>query len=640
MAHNPFAATAKDSAIRDSRLPAFPFEVDGDIMAADSYRKRSGTAGSFGKSIRFSALAAVLFFGGLFSRLYYLQMVRGEEYYGAAEGNRIRSTELLPPRGVIMDSKARRLGYNIPDFALIVTPADLPATQEEEDAIFESIGQTLGIDAFDLVERFASVPRTSRTAVEIMRGIPQEDAVVLTRSSSGWSGVSITPIQQRTYAIDEPFSHVLGYTGNVSPDDYAYVSEEGYSLVEHVGKAGVEKAYQTELRGVPGFKLVEVDSRGQAGRELETKGAVSGSNVYLHIDAALQQIAWDALSESIAESQSPGGSVVALDPESGAVRALVSYPSFSSKEFAGGIAPDAYQELLADPRTPLLNRAVSGEYPSGSTIKLVIGTAGLEEGVVSRYTTVRSSGGIRINEYWYPDWRYGGHGTTDMVHALADSVNTYFYAVGGGYGDIEGLGVERIVAYGARFGLGFATGIDLPSERSGFLPSKEWKEAVKGERWYLGDTYHLAIGQGDILVTPLQVANFTAAIANGGTLYAPRIVDRIGQEYAESEPFSPVILNSRVAARENIRIIQEGLREAVTAGTARSLSGLPAPVAGKTGTAQFQSDKKPHAWFTGYGPYGEDPELVVTVLVEEGEGGDLAATPVAKKIFEWYFGER
>jgi len=358
--------------------------------------------------------------------------------------------------------------------------------------------------------------------------------------------------------------------------------------------------------------------------------------VYLHLNASLQHIAWAALKESVLAHNAPGGSVVALDPRNGAIRALVSYPSFSSEEFVRGISASAYQSLLSDPSTPLLNRATSGEYPSGSTFKLVVGTAALEEGIVTRNTSVVSSGGIRVGIYWYPDWRAGGHGETNIIHGLADSVNTFFYAVGGGWGAIEGLGIDRIAVYGKRFGLAAATGIDLPSERAGFLPSKEWKEETQGEQWYLGDTYHAAIGQGYVVVTPLQIANVTSAIASGGVLYAPRLVDRIGRSYESSEPFAPVVINTEVASPKNISIIQEGLRAAVTYGSARSLGSLSVDAAGKTGTAEWTEGKKPHAWFTGYAPY-QNPELVVTVLVEEGEGGDLAATPVAKKIFEWYF---
>ncbi|MEK7189167.1 MAG: penicillin-binding protein 2 [Patescibacteria group bacterium] len=637
MPADPFIIKEYGGAIRDSSLTAFRNEVDGDIVAADSYRKRLSFAAGRGRAKWVVGAAAIFAFALLFSRLYYLQIVRGSEYYGAAEGNRIRRSPILGARGVVFDRREKRLAYNVPDFALLVTPRDLPMSQEEEDAMFGAIARSVGVSAFDLVERFADVPRNSSEPVEIMRGLTQEQAVSLAPDAATWSGVAISPVEQRAYAMPVELAHVLGYTGKIAPEEYErYVSDLGYALREHVGKTGLEKTYQESLRGRSGEELIEVDSRGQAVRTLERREGAVGDNVYLHLDAVLQEAAWEALAASVSSHESPGGTVIALDPRNGAVRALVSYPSFSSEAFSRGISAAEYEALLSDASLPLFNRALSGEYPSGSTIKLVVGAAALEEGLVNRHTTVLSTGGIRVGEYFYPDWRAGGHGETDIIHALADSVNTYFYAIGGGWGNIPGLGIERIARYGARFGLASPTGIDLPSERSGFLPSEEWKRETKGDRWYLGDTYHAAIGQGDVLVTPLQIANVTAAIANNGTLYSPRLVDRIGREYETSAPFEPRVLQSAVAQEENVRAIQEGLAAAVTYGTARSLLSLPVAAAGKTGTAEWGEGRRPHAWFTGYAPY-KNPELVVTVLVEQGEGGDLAATPVAKKIFERYF---
>lgn len=640
MAHDPFTIKEQGSDIRDSGIGAFRYEVDGDVVIADSYRKRATGSWKNKHASRTLGIAVFLIFGVLLGKLYYLQVVRGAEYYGTAEGNRIRSIPVIPARGVIFDNFGRRLAYNVPDFALFVVPADLPETQEQEDVMFKKLAQILGESHFDLVERFSHVPRTSTEPVEIMRGLSRDQAIAAASESGPFQGVFVSGSQQREYAFDEQLAHTLGYTGSISEEEYqGYVRERGYALIEHVGKTGIEKTYQESLRGIPGRELWEVDSRGSQKRVLEKTEPMVGDNLYLHLDAGLQQIAWDALAEMTALRKSPGGTVIALDPRNGAVRALVSYPSFSGQAFSRGIGTSEYQSLIADASNPLFNRAVNGEYPSGSTIKLVVGAAALDEGLVTRNTSITSTGGIHVGIYRYPDWRYGGHGETNIIHGLADSVNTYFYAIGGGYGSIEGLGIDRIVEYGERFGLNAPTGIDLPVEQAGFLPSKEWKEEVKGERWYLGDTYHAAIGQGDVLVTPLQVANFTAAIANGGTVYSPRIVDRVGRTYESARTIAPVVLQEHAASPETVSIIQEGLRAAVTYGTVRSLLGLPVSSAGKTGTAQFATDKTPHAWFTGYAPY-EEPELVIAVLVEQGEGGDLSATPIAKKMFEWYFNQR
>ncbi|MBI4122671.1 MAG: penicillin-binding protein 2 [Parcubacteria group bacterium] len=634
---DPFVIKIERGDIRDSSIrSAGALEVDGDVVVADSFRKHPRHHWAKFRNSSILLYLCVLLLTALFSKLYYLQVVRGAEYYGAAEGNRTRPLTLLPPRGVIFDAKGRRLAYNVPDFGLYVTPADLPKAQEDEDAQFIEIGEITGRDPYDLVKTFARIPRASTAAFEIMRGLTQEQAVRLESGMRRWQGITLAPIEERAYTVTEEASHALGYTGPISEEEYETLSKEGYALPERTGKAGLEKTYQHQLRGTPGVRYIEVDSRG---REVELLGETApspGDNLYTHLDLELQRVAYEALAAAITDFKSPGGSVVVLDPRNGAVRAFVSYPGYDNQAFSRGIDAGAYRTLIEDSRNPLLNRAMQGEYPSGSTFKMVVAAAGIEEGVVTRGTTVLSSGGLWVNGYSYPDWKYGGHGQTNIIKALAESVNTYFYILGGGREGDDGLGVERIVEYGKRFGLSASTGIDLPSERPGFLPSKEWKLETKGERWYLGDTYHLAIGQGDILATPLQIASVTAAIANRGTLYSPRLAKEFARPDGAIRTIEPVVQKERVASSAAIDTVRDGLRAAVTSGSALSLSTVPVPLAGKTGTAQYSQEGKPHAWFTGFGPF-DNPELVVTVLVEQGEESSRAATPVAKKIFEWYF---
>ncbi|MEK7097236.1 MAG: penicillin-binding transpeptidase domain-containing protein, partial [Patescibacteria group bacterium] len=293
-----------------------------------------------------------------------------------------------------------------------------------------------------------------------------------------------------------------------------------------------------------------------------------------------------------------------------------------------------------NPDNPLFNRAVSGEYPSGSTIKPVMAAAAFEEGVITEKTSFLSSGGLRIGEWFFPDWKAGGHGVTNVRKAIAESVNTFFYYIGGGFQDFIGLGIERIVKYEKMFGLGSQTGVDLPGEASGFLPSKEWKEKTKNEKWYIGDTYHVAIGQGDLTATPLQIAMFTGFFANNGKIYRPHFVREIldskdnPAKEIEEDP-----IRENFISDYNIKVVREGMRQTVTAGSARSLSLLPVEAAGKTGTAQWSSKKDPHAWFTGFAPY-DYPQIVFTILIEEGREGSTVAVPIAKEFLEWYFGER
>jgi penicillin-binding protein 2 len=336
---------------------------------------------------------------------------------------------------------------------------------------------------------------------------------------------------------------------------------------------------------------------------------------------------------------------LAIDPQNGGVLALVSLPSFDNNLFVQGISTQDLAALDADPNQPFLNRAVSGQYPSGSLIKPLIGAAALEEKIVSPEQTVSCQGGIRVAHQYQPeiiyhfrDWKT--HGITDIIKAIAQSCNVYFYTIGGGYGQREGLGIERIKKYLEYFGLGQATGIDLPHEENGLIPDPEWKAQAKpDEEWYLGDTYHVAIGQGDIMVTPLQITRAIGVIANEGVLYQPQIVDKVvdlNKDLIKDIPKQ--IIRENFIETEYLKIVQKGMRQAVVSGSAGALASLPVKAAGKTGTAQFGKQGQTHAWFVGYAPYPE-PEIVLTILIEGGGEGSQVALPVAKQVLEWYFSQ-
>jgi penicillin-binding protein 2 len=349
----------------------------------------------------------------------------------------------------------------------------------------------------------------------------------------------------------------------------------------------------------------------------------------------LQEEMENALLRGLEKVGASRGAAIALDPNSGEVLGLVSWPAYDSNSFTGPSEGLSYSELLNDENQPLFNRVVQGRYPSGSTIKPVIAAAALEEKLINENTVFFSSGGIDVGRWFFPDWKSGGHGWTDVKKALADSVNTFFYIIGGGYEEHSGLGIELIEKYAGKFGLASVTGIDLPGEASGLIPSPEWKESVKGEPWYIGDTYHAAIGQGDVLVTPLQVAQFTSVFANGGTLYQPHLI--LESELVHNgnrQRVVPAIYNDRIASPDTVDIVRQGMRQAVTEGSAIRLNSLPVTSAGKTGTAELGGTKKPHAWFTGFAPY-ENPEIVITVLLEEGDGSNNAM-PVVYDILKWW----
>jgi penicillin-binding protein 2 len=332
---------------------------------------------------------------------------------------------------------------------------------------------------------------------------------------------------------------------------------------------------------------------------------------------------------------------VALDPRSGEILAFVNLPSYDNNLFSKGISGTDYANLLNNKNNPLLPRAIAGEYPSGSSIKPFIAAGALQEGNINENSTVNSTGGIKVGEWEFPDWKKGGHGITNVTKAIAESVNTFFYAIGGGYGNIKGLGPDRMKHYLNLFGFGEDTGIDIGGELPGSIPDPVWKEKTKNEDWYLGDTYHMAIGQGDTLVTPLQIANATCAIANGGKLYKPRFVHEVVDEndkVLEVKP--PEIIRKGFISPSNMDIVKRGMRQTVTSGSARSLNNLPVAISGKTGTAQFGPDeKKYHGWFTSFAPY-DNPKIALTILVEGAGGGDETAVPIAKEVYKWYFGNR
>ncbi|MFA5894093.1 MAG: penicillin-binding protein 2, partial [Candidatus Margulisiibacteriota bacterium] len=458
--------------------------------------------------------------------------------------------------------------------------------------------------------------------------------------AADWPGVVLTSRSGREYHLPSlSTSHLLGYTGKISEAELANAGGE-YQMIDYLGKSGVEYFWENELKGVAGIKQIEVDALGREKKILNSQKAIDGHSLLLSLDSEAQAKLEELLSATLAKARLKRGSAIVLDPNNGEVLAMVSLPTYDNNLFARGITGDEYKALLDNPDHPLFNRAVSGEFPSGSTIKPVMAAAALEEGVINEHTTVLSTGGISVGPWFFPDWRAGGHGSTEVKKALAQSVNTFFYYIGGGYQGFKGLGVERIVRYEKMFGLSEQTGIDLPAEATGFLPSMEWKEKVKGEKWYIGDTYHLSIGQGDLTVTPLQVADYTAVFANGGKLYRPHLVKAIlSNEDKIATPVEIIPVRADFIKPENINIVREGMRQTVTTGSARSLSAVPVPVAGKTGTAQWSSKAPNHAWFTGFAPF-DRPQVVITILIEEGGEGSTIAAPIARDFLTWYFNRK
>ncbi len=620
--------------------------------------------------VAFLAVAILI----LLVRVFYLQIIKGDYYYSLAEGNRLRAEIIEPKRGIIYDINKQPLVQNEANFLLYLIPNDLPKDSQARDNILHQIANVVSRNTpaekmvsssassseslklspenlffYELQDKLAKIKRNSLESYQplfIIDNLEYQEALELYFIAENSPGVFISNKIRRHYlygtsssAINfSSLASVLGYTGKINDNEYQK-AKGAYSLIDYIGKTGLEYSYEDALKGVKGEKNIEVDALGRPKRIDSQSAPVDGSALILGIDLNLQKKSEEVLRKYLATFGKKRASVVIIDPRNGEIRTLISWPAYDNNLFATGLSSVDYQKFLEDPDRPLFNRAISGEFPAGSTIKPVMSAAALAEGVITENTTVLSNGGIRIGEWVFPDWKAGGHGVTDVKKAIAESVNTFFYYIGGGFGNFPGLGIDRMIKYFKLFGLGEVTGIDLPSEAKGFLPTTKWKEEVKNEAWYIGDTYHVAIGQGDLTVTPLQVCNYTAAIANGGRLYKPHLVSKIVNiQTGQEKTFNSEVLRDNFIKPEILDIVRAGMRQTVTAGSARSLGSLPVEAAGKTGTAQWSTTAPTHAWFTGFAPYN-NPELAITVLVEAGGEGSSIATPIAREILQYYFGE-
>ncbi len=610
------------------------------VIAQSHDDQRNAFLGEFVNARRYTLLLScmVLCFAIVLGKAVYLQVVQGGRYYALAEGNRAKTVSMPFSRGLIYDADMMPLVRNEPVFDITLVPRQLPLQLAEREVRVHELARVVGLDPLHLTETLQNYSALHAQPVVIVSNVAYDESLRYNTLFEEYPELELEVRTQRVYA-DTGFSHLLGYIGKINDGELAARKEAGYVLNDVVGKTGLELSYEEVLRGRYGYQELEIDSRGRVVKVLSERAAVHGENIQLTIDTDFQDAVYALTKDYLQTVNKRRASVVVMDPRDGAIRAMVSYPEYDNNQFSGGISQDAYDAYIAHPDYPLFDRTIKGEYPSGSTIKMLVGAAALEENVITASTGFMSVGGIVIANMWFfPDWRAGGHGYTTIRKALFDSVNTFFYIVGGGYEDFKGLGLDRLTDYYRQFGLGSVTGIDIPGERPGLVPSREWKWERKKEEWYIGDTYHLAIGQGDILVTPLQVALYTSYFAHGSKMYVPRVVASVIDAQGVTRQQSSEVLKEDVVDSFNTRIIREGMRAAVTEGSARYLSLLPFSSAGKTGTAQFSKTKDPHAWFTGFAPY-ENPEIVVTVLVEEGGEGSSVAVPLASKIMEYYFGE-
>ena len=579
----------------------------------------------------------------LFLQTFYFQVIQGDVFSQASKDNSLRIHFLRSERGIIYDRNLKPLVSNFASFDLVLDKRDLPENYEEKRKTVETISQIIKKDPQNLQNE---IEESESAEILILENIPHETLLLLEPKISELTGFRIEKNTVRDYKDGTTFSHLIGYTGKINQTELSTL--EDYSISDYIGKTGLEKFYENILRGKPGKLLIEKDVLGQKKKETLASLPEAGKSLVLYLDSGLQRKIEESLSQMLINVGGRAGVGIAMDPKTGGILSLVSLPSFDNNLFSQGISAENLQKILNNPRKPLFNRAVSGEYVMGSTIKPLIASAALEEKIIDPEREINCQGVISVPNpydpeiiYEYHDWKV--HGLTDIRKAIAESCNVFFYTVGGGYKNFKGLGVERIKKYLNIFGWGQALGIDFPGEKEGLIPDSSWKESrfenPAEKIWYPGDTYHLSIGQGFISATPLQVVTAFLAIANGGKLYQPQVIQKIVESSKNSpraiEEIQPKIIRENFINPENLKIVREGMREAVIYGSSVILNTLPVKTAAKTGTAELGKNRY-HNWVTVFAPY-EDPQIVLTIMLESVPGVQAAALPVAKEVLNWYF---
>jgi len=621
-------------------------------------------------------------------RLWNLQFVQGEYYRERASRQSTRAITIPAARGIIYDSDGIPLVRNIPSFDVTIVPAYLPDDEDEggdetgderENVLIRlavlldmpyTTASAQGVEdeprpgLRDMVE---AVPYSARyRPLVVKRGVDRDTALLVAQQALLLPGVSIQVESTRDYPYGPLVSQVLGYMLPIPEGSEEKYAAQGYDpATDRIGVVGIEATYEEALRGKKGRQIVEEDVLGRIVRVIEEQTtSVPGDNVYLTLDLDLQQFVEEALQRGMAQPDvnSPRGVVIVMKPQTGEILALVSLPTYDNNLFPQGISARDWQRLKEDSHRPLLNHAISDGLPPGSTFKIVMAAGALQEGVLTSRTRLACPGRVVVPNKYYPNdpgraqpfycWNRGGHGWLDVVGGVAHSCDIFFYKVGGGFEEtnFEGLGVNRIAHYAELFGFGEPTGIELPAEIGGLVPTSSWKRLTVGESWSTGDTYNLSIGQGYLSVTPLQMLNAVNVVANGGTLYRPRIVHHVADAPGNMiQPFEPEIVRTLPISSEHWSLIQQGMEGAVAYGTAprARIEGLR--VAGKTGTAQFCDDiaveigicgvgleQPTHAWFAAYAPV-EDPAISVLIFLYNGGEGSISAVPVAHDILEYYF---
>ena len=603
------------------------------------YRYGTQTSDAIKKKIRIFVILVVVSFLCLWMRVWYLQVLKWQYLTGLSENNRVRMVTLPANRGVIKDRNGETLVSIRPSFNLYLTPEDA----NDLNISLDKLSQKISFDRKKLKKEM----RRSKSFKEVLiKGdISRKEVAFVEENNMSLPGIHIKAEPLRNYVFKSLASHTLGYLGEISKTRLKSHKDPSYKQGDFIGKNGLEKVYESVLRGKKGYKEVEVDVSGRELIALRKLPPQSGSNLVLTLDVRIQQEL-----EKLMAGTGPDmkGSVVVMKVQTGEVIAITSNPSFDPNKFAAGISPDNWNELVSDEWHPLQNRSIHGQYPPGSTYKIVTALAGLEEGVIKPDTSVFCPGHFKLGRGRYRCWKKSGHGSVNLHDALVQSCDVYFYTIG------HRLGIDTIAKYAKRLGLGSPTGLGLNQEKKGLIPTTQWKLLNRKEPWLLGETIIASIGQGYNLVTPMQQVSMMAAVANGGILLKPYLVKRIEEPGGRTlKEYFPNIVGQSGMDPENLEKVRMALRDVVNGarGTAKRSRLKNITVSGKTGTAQVVRMKsneeldddeitpikyRDHAWFLAFAPYNK-PEIAVAIIVEHGGHGGATAAPIAKKIFKKYF---
>ncbi|MHB0868600.1 MAG: penicillin-binding protein 2 [Chloroflexota bacterium] len=591
-------------------------------------------------------IGIVLAFCVLLAQLWRLQIVEGRTFRDLADVNRYRTTQVAAPRGVIYDRNHKIVAANTPSFQVSIVPAALP--KDNPDRVYSELSALLNLSPAEIADRVTKRKGNDFIPVIVKSDVERDVVLRVEERHLRLPGVIVQPESSRLYPYGPLLSHLLGYMLPITEEQLADLQQDkaaDYQPDDRIGAAGIEATYERELRGRPGKKLYEVDATERPVNDLRIDSPDPGHNLTLSVDAELQKDVERILKEGMGKSES--AVAIVMDPRNGQLLSMVSVPSYDNNIFSGRVRPSELERVLTDPRKPMINYAISGIFPPGSTFKLVTAAGSLQEGVANTNTRIQCDGALLIPNPYNPSLPtrlpcWGVHGSQDFITGLANSCDVYFWTLGGGFKEFQGLGNERLANYARLLGYGAPTGIDLPGELDGLIPTAQWKQETWNEEWLKGDTYNMSIGQGFVLATPLQVANATNAIANGGRLLQPRVVASIRDaEDNLIRNVEPEEIRRLPISENNLATIRRGMERVPENDDTRKFNVPALKIAGKTGTAEFPGPKDAkgimptHGWFTASAPY-DDPQISVTVFVQRG-GGPSDAVPTAMKIFKRYF---